>query len=130
MDCVGADKLLGRGDMLFLDAHNASLKRVHGAYVSDKEIHDLVAHIKSERLVEYIVLPVFSNAHTTDLYGADQQLYSQVLVYLQEVDEISISLLQRKFRIGYNRSARLIDLLEEQGKIMAIDGSKTRRVIR
>lgn len=130
LDCVGADKLLGRGDMLFLDAHNACLKRVHGAYVSDQEIHDLVEHIKAERPVEYIVLPVVSNMNATDMYGADQQLFGQVLAYLQEVDEVSISLLQRKFRIGYNRSARIIDLLEEQGKIMAIDGSKTRRVIR
>lgn len=130
LDCAGADKLLGRGDMLFLDAHNACLKRVHGAYVSDQEIHDLVEHIKAERQVEYIILPVMSNMNATDMYGADQQLFSQVLAYLQEVDEVSISLLQRRFRIGYNRSARIIDLLEEQGKIMAIDGSKTRRVIR
>ena len=62
--------------------------------------------------------------------AGDDALYKDVRQFLDEIDEISISLLQRKFRIGYNRSARIIDMLESQGLIMPQDGSKTRKVIR
>lgn len=128
LDCAGADKLLGRGDMLFLDAHGAGLQRLHGAYVSDKEINDVVNHIRMQREVEYLDL----NQHIEQIeLDADRdEIYIDVLKYLDEIDEVSISLLQRKFKIGYNRSARIIDMLEAEGIISASGNGKTRSVIR
>jgi len=130
LDTMGADRLLGRGDMLFLDAATSQLNRIHGAYVSDKEIESVVNHIRSQRIVEY--LPMYNEiagAMQTNS-PADDQLYEEMKLFLHEVDEVSISLIQRKFRIGYNRSARLIDILESQGLIMPQDGGKMRKVIR
>lgn len=131
LDCVGADKLLGYGDMLFLDATDGVLKRAHGAYVSDKEIEQVVAHIKSERTVEYLDLKTVCQQHASvDDGDIDEGLYEQIRSFLQEIDEVSISLLQRRFRIGYNRSARIIDRLEAQGLISPASSGKTRKVIR
>lgn len=128
LDCSGADKLLGRGDMLFLDSSDASLKRLHGAYVSDHEIDQLVMHIKSQRETQYLDF----DAEVDSLDGDTDrdEIYEDVLEYLEEIDEISISLLQRKFRIGYNRSARIIDMLEAEGLIGSSGNGKTRSVIR
>lgn len=128
LDCGGADKLLGRGDMLFLDAQDAGLKRLHGAYVSDSEIDQLVAHIRRQRQVQYISLDDIRDLDSADEYK--DELYQEVLAYLQEIDEVSISLLQRRFRIGYNRSARIIEMLEMQGFIGPSANGKTRTVIR
>jgi len=128
LDCAGADKLLGQGDMLFLDSQDSSLQRLHGAYVSDREIQELVHHIQQQQPVSYLDL----SEQLADLEEPEEKdaLYDEVIAYLQEVDEVSISLLQRKFRIGYNRSARIIDLLEMQGLIGPSGAGKTRSVIR
>ena len=130
LDCGGADKLLGRGDMLFLDSSDAYLKRVHGAYVSDKEIAALIAHIRQQQPVEYLDLQEEMPMDSDGLQDVDDVLYKQVLEFLDQIDEVSISLLQRKFRIGYNRSARIIDMLASRGLIMPSAGGKTRKVIR
>lgn len=130
LDTMGADRLLGRGDMLFLDASTSQLRRVHGAYVSDKEIEDVADHIRMQKKVEYLDVHQVMSSQGQDLLAGDDALYKDVRQFLDEIDEISISLLQRKFRIGYNRSARIIDMLESQGLIMPQDGSKTRKVIR
>jgi len=130
LDCMGAEKLLGRGDMLFLDSHQSVLRRVHGAYVSDEQINQIADHIRSERLPEYLDISEQQIVAENDMSDADEQLYTEVLGFLDTVEEVSISLLQRKFRIGYNRSARVIDLLEQRGMIAPPDGSKTRKVIR
>jgi len=128
LDTMGADRLLGRGDMLFLDASHSQLTRVHGAYVSDEEINTVVNHIRSQRVVSYLTL--HHTAHGSDSLSQDDPLYHEVCIFLHEVDEVSISLVQRKFRIGYNRSARIIDMLESRGLIMPQDGAKMRKVIR
>lgn len=130
LDCGGADKLLGRGDMLFLDSSSASLKRIHGAYVSDGEIANLVQHLRAQQKPNYIELPPEHLEQDGQLDQADDQLYKEVLDFLQTIDEISISLLQRRFRIGYNRSARIIDMLESHGLILPSQGGKTRKVVR
>jgi DNA segregation ATPase FtsK/SpoIIIE-like protein len=128
LDCNGADKLLGRGDMLLLDSHTSSLRRVHGAYVSDAEITQVVEHIKRQQPVAYLdstqELVLDADGDNADALIAD------VMDFLQEIDEVSISLLQRRFKIGYNRSARIIELLEMRGMIMPSQGGKTRTVIR
>jgi DNA segregation ATPase FtsK/SpoIIIE, S-DNA-T family len=130
LDCTGAEKLLGRGDMLFLDSTTSSLRRVHGAYVSDEEIAQVVAHVKQERAVVYQELPDEYSGDRADMFEGDEQLLREVVDFLHEVDEISISLLQRRFRIGYNRSARIIDMLEAQGLILPALGGKMRKVVK
>lgn len=129
LDCGGADKLLGRGDMLFLDSTASVLKRIHGAYVSDEQIEKVVSHIRSQQAVEYLDISEDASLDS-DVSPEDEELFKDIISFIGEVDEVSISLLQRKFKIGYNRSARIIDMLESRGLIMPADGSKTRRVIR
>lgn len=130
LDTGGADKLLGKGDMLFLDGTSAQLQRLHGAYVSDEEIHAVVASVRRAGKPQYKDLQAELATIPTNTAPVEDGLYHEVVSYLKEVDEISISLLQRKFRIGYNRSARLIDLLEQQGLIMPPDGARPRKVVR
>lgn len=130
LDTAGAERLLGKGDMLFLDAASSNLVRVHGAYVSDKEIAAVITHIKAQRPPAYLNIEEELAHGQGVLLDADDELYQSILSYLQEVDEISISMLQRRFRIGFNRSARIIEALESQGKIMPADGAKARKVIR
>jgi S-DNA-T family DNA segregation ATPase FtsK/SpoIIIE len=130
LDCGGADKLLGRGDMLFLDAATSTLRRVHGAYITNEEIEAVVNHIRAERAVQYLDIAHDMDDESATLAAADDQLYAQVIDFLSEADEISISLLQRKFKIGYNRSARIIEFLELRGMILPADGGKMRKVVR
>ncbi|GMU18910.1 MAG: hypothetical protein AMXMBFR12_01020 [Candidatus Babeliales bacterium] len=130
LDTVGADKLLGRGDMLFMDSNESLLKRVHGAYVLDKEIHQVIAHIRSQRPSDYLDIKQVCHEDRSAVQSEKDEMYEQVCRFLQEIEEVSISLLQRRFRIGYNRSARIIDMLEAEGIIAPSYGGKTRKVIR
>jgi len=131
LDTGGADALLGKGDMLFLDSTTATLQRVHGAYVSDAEIAYVTNCIRSQGNVEYIhISQEMASAHTNVVGEKDDILFQSILHFLDEIDTVSISLLQRKFNIGYNRSARIIEQLEKMGRIMPHDGAKTRHVIK
>jgi DNA segregation ATPase FtsK/SpoIIIE, S-DNA-T family len=131
LDAGGAEKLLGRGDMLFLDASKSHLVRVHGAYISDQEIHEVVAQIKKQCKVQYLdIFDQFNQQESNDFFDGDDELYQEIVQFIQELDEVSISMLQRRFRIGYNRSARFISILESKGLIMTVDGGKTRRVVK
>lgn len=130
LDSPGAEKLLGRGDMLFMDSA-AAMRRVHGVYASDKEIQTIVQHIRAQQTPNYLDLTEVSAVYDQAAVNEpDDALFVDVLTYVREVDEVSISLLQRKFKIGFNRSARIIERLEMQGLILPADGSKTRKVIR
>lgn len=128
LDSVGSEKLLGRGDMLFLNSNSSSLERVHGAYIPNKEINNLVEYIKSERAPNYIELNILNAAVNSD--DIDDEMFYEIVDFLKEIDEVSISFLQRKFRIGYNRSARIMEQLEDLGYILPADGSKMRKVIK
>jgi len=131
LDDMGAERLLGKGDMLFIDAKDPEIKRVHGAYVSNKEIKFLVDHIKEQQDVEYLDISEFLTSDKNNaLLDTDQDLYQDVIEMLKDCDEVSISLIQRKFRIGYNRSARIIETLESDGLILPSDGGKMRRVVK
>ena len=130
LDCAGADKLLGRGDQLFLDGTTGQLHRIHGAYVSDKEIQAVVQHVRAQQPPAYLSLETVLKQDSAALHDTDDELYQQILSYLTEVDEESISMVQRRFRIGYNRSARIIEALESQGRILPAEGSKPRRVVK
>lgn len=129
LDATGAEKLLGKGDMLFLDASSGQgLKRAHGAYVSDKEIQTIVAHIRSQGEPNYIDESILNEAAQDSGEPLDTMI-PEVMIFLDTIDEVSISLLQRKFRIGYNRSARIMEQLEQQGRILPSNGGKMRKVV-
>lgn len=127
LDIQGAEKLLGKGDMLFLNAQGM-IRRVHGAFLTEPEIEAVATSIKKQRSPAYIDLTQSSVKQQMD--PEDEQLYKEIILFLGTIDDISISLLQRQFRIGYNRSARIIQILEAEGRIMTVDGGKTRRVVK
>lgn len=125
LDQSGAERLLGRGDMLFLDARGG-LDRIQGTYVSDDEIRAIVDCVKRQCTTDYVSIP---GEQVIGVKVEDvDPLLSQVVEFVRTVDEISISLIQRRFRIGYNRSARLVDQLECRGIILPAQGGKMRRV--
>lgn len=130
LDCGGAEKLLGRGDMLFLDSTVANLRRVHGAYISDAEITRVVSHLRSQQPVAYLNLQEELAALSPQSLEEQDSLYQQVIEFVRTQEDVSISLLQRKFRIGYNRAARIIDQLAAQGMILPAENGKTRKVVK
>lgn len=130
LDQSGAEKLLGRGDLLFMHAASPTLQRVHGAYLSEKEIERVTAHARRERKVAYLSPAVIDSVHKDSSNEEADELYRDVLEFIRNVDEISISSLQRQYRIGFNRSARIIDQLEQEGLLAPAQGSKPRKVLR
>jgi DNA segregation ATPase FtsK/SpoIIIE-like protein len=133
LDEAGAEKLLGRGDMLFMHSSDPYIRRVHGAYITDEEIEFVVQEIKKQRVVQYLdIQELLQHDQQKDdiLFDGDDGLYQDILSFVQGCDEISISLLQRHFRIGYNRSARIMTKLESDGIILPSDGGKMRRVVK
>lgn len=131
IDTSGAEKLLGKGDMLFMDAHSAGMRRIHGAYITDTEIASIVDFIKKQRAPEYIDLQsIIAQHNTAQLQENDDPLLQDIIKSLEFIDELSISSLQRKFSIGYNRSARLVEHLEAMGYILPADGGKMRKIIK
>ncbi len=128
-DSVGAEKLLGKGDMLFLGSRSIAMERIHGAYVSDAEITRLVSHIRSQRAVSYTTIDDELLSKLPSINEKDDPLYCEIKKYLKGTEEISISQIQRHFRIGYNRSARIVEMLEYEGMVMPVQGGKLRKVI-
>lgn len=129
LDTTGAEKLVGRGDMLFLAAGKSKPVRVQGAYISEKEIAPVVAFIKRQRVVEYnheifedVKQGAGGSAKTDDLL--DEAMETVIKTGIA-----SASFLQRRLRVGYARAARLIDLLEDRGIVGGYEGSKPRAVL-
>ncbi|MGF3183075.1 DNA translocase FtsK [Facklamia sp. P12934] len=129
LDSVGAEKLLGRGDMLFQPMGKNKPIRVQGAYISDEEVERITDFIKQQRQADYDENIVVSEESVLNSEASDDEYYLEAVELIKEQDTISISQLQRKFRIGYNRAARMIDDLEAQGLVSAQDGSKPRQVL-
>jgi len=131
LDCAGADKLLGRGDMLLSSAELSKPKRIQGAYVSDKEIKRIVDFLKGVEHPDYNY--EITEKHKTgtilDAVDNDEPLMQEALEVIMQAGKASTSLLQRRLKIGYSRAARIIDLLEEQGIVGEADGSKPREVL-
>lgn len=128
LDTGGADKLLGKGDMLFLDGGTGILKRVHGSYITDTEINGIIDQIKQHGSPQYIELSTAAFDGTTT--EADDPLYDRVESYVCTVKETSVSSIQRVFKVGYNRAARIMDLLEKYGVVSGADTGKMRRVLK
>ncbi len=134
LDMGGAEKLLGKGDMLFLPMGASKPKRIQGAFVSDKEIEKIVEFIKSdssahynEDIIEHIENGVEDRSEGDDSDADD--LLPQAIGIVVELGQASASLLQRKLKVGYSRAGRLIDQLEERGIIGPHEGSKPRKVL-
>ena len=130
----GAENLLGMGDMLILPPGTSTLTRVHGPYVDEKEIHAVVEHWKAQGAPVYdpnILKPRAEDGEGVE--GIEDQgpdeLYDQALASVGEMRFISISLLQRKLRVGYNRAARMIERMERDGIVGPADGAKPREVL-
>lgn len=130
LDQPGAEKLLGKGDLLYLNAASSDLRRAHCPYVSDQEVEQVADFLRAQRKPEYIVLEEASldRGPQQDVY--EDELYGQVCDFVRNQDEISISMLQRQYRIGFNRSARLIEKMETDGLLAPAQGAKPRKVIR
>jgi S-DNA-T family DNA segregation ATPase FtsK/SpoIIIE len=128
LDLPGAERLLGRGDMLFLPPDAAKPQRIQGAFIEDKDVHYIVDHWHKVAPVphyaqEWLELPS-SNAVDDD--GEDDPLMDQALEIVRNQGTASASMLQRRLRIGYNRAARLIERMEHEGVIGPADGIKGR----
>ena len=132
LDMTGAEKLLGRGDMLFLPMGENIPIRIQGSYVSDDEIKRVVDFVKRGKKPVYdekltnLDLPSKINEEVT---GEEDPLYNEIVEFAIKTGRISASLIQRKYRLGYNRAARIIDILEEKGIIGPQNGSKPREVL-
>jgi len=136
IDMAGAEKLLGKGDMLFLPQGENTPIRVQGTYLSDEEIKKVVDHTISQQKAIYDESLTMDNEelnattmvdNSNDDY--DEPLYNDIVEFVVTQGKASASLLQRRFRLGYNRAARCIDLLEERGIIGPNNGSKPREVL-
>ena len=131
LDKSGAETLLGKGDMLYLSADSSKPVRIQGAFLSDEEVEKVVDYVKSQSEAQYDpnMTPSDVSSHSESFSGDDiDPLYKEVLLFIAKTQKASASLLQRRFKIGYNRAARIIDMLEEDGYIGPVDGSKPRKV--
>lgn len=128
LDTIGADKLLGKGDMLYLDSHHQQPLRLHGAWVSEPEIEQIIEHWKSYRFEASSLNLSTGGAGAGEVDGDLDPLFDDARGVVVQFKQGSTSLLQRKLHIGYSRAARLLDQLEQQGIVGPPDGSKPREV--
>ncbi|HEY3423165.1 MAG TPA: DNA translocase FtsK 4TM domain-containing protein, partial [Negativicutes bacterium] len=133
LDMSGAEKLLGKGDMLFYPVGAAKPLRVQGAFIADSEVEDLIAHIKRQAEPKYddgiTTCELPSNESQQDPEKPEDELLEEAVRMVFETGQASVSMLQRKFRIGYTRAARLIDTLEEMKIVGPNLGSKAREIM-
>ncbi|ANF98766.1 cell division protein FtsK [Paenibacillus bovis] len=130
LDMGGAEKLLGRGDMLFMPVGSSKPVRVQGAFMSDQEVETIVEYCRSQGEAQYnddIVPEIDDTAAAMD--EQKDELYDQAMQIVIEAKQASVSLLQRRMRVGYTRAARLIDSLEAHGVVGPYEGSKPREVL-
>ncbi|MUT66414.1 DNA translocase FtsK [Paenibacillus sp. NEAU-GSW1] len=131
LDMVGAEKLLGRGDMLYLPVGMSKPIRVQGAFLSDQEVESLVEFSRGQAEAEYKedLVPEVEEEDTSNPEEILDELYDQAVTIVIEAKQASVSLLQRRMRIGYTRAARLIDQMEARGIVGPYEGSKPREVL-
>lgn len=135
LDMTGAEKLLGKGDMLFKPMGENTPIRIQGAYVSEEELQAIVDFVTKEQGAEYdnSLTEEPKTTSAKDDYQSEEEyddpLYTEIASFAVRTGKISASLIQRKYRLGYNRAARIIDLLEERGIIGPQNGSKPREVL-
>jgi len=134
LDQGGAEQLLGMGDMLFMPPGTGSPKRVHGAFMSDEEVHSVVSFVKSQGEPQYLESVTQANqadkANNTLEEDAEQDLlYDQIVAFVVENQRVSVSLVQRQFKIGYNRAARIVEAMESAGVVSTMKANGNRDVL-
>ncbi|MBU7005554.1 DNA translocase FtsK [Phosphitispora fastidiosa] len=129
LDMAGAEKLLGKGDMLFFPVGAVKPIRVQGAFMSDKEVEALVSHLKQQGVPQFEEGVIQDDSHSAKDSGEVDELFKEAVQILIESGQASISMLQRRLRIGYARAARLIDMMEERGIVGKYEGSKPRALL-
>jgi S-DNA-T family DNA segregation ATPase FtsK/SpoIIIE len=136
LDVMGAEHLLGKGDMLFLPPGSSRLVRVHGSYVSEAETNDVVEFWKEQAQPDYdksfLIAPVIDDedAEGEDLEGPEDPMYQEAVRVVCELGKASTSTLQRRLRLGYGRAARILDMMQRDGIIGPPDGSRPREVLK
>ncbi len=129
LDMNGADKLLGKGDMLFLRPGESKLTRAQGSLVSDKEIERVVDFIKSQAEPLYDEQILKAQQKYGIANGEKDDMYDEAVRVIIESNQASVSILQRRLRLGYTRAARIIDMMEQEGLVGPFEGSKPRRLL-
>ena len=131
MDSSGADQLLGKGDMLFSNSTTPVPERIQGAFISDTEVNNIVEDLKARYEVNYLedIFAIGENTDKSDPSEIKDELFEESVQIVLNDKKASASYLQRRLKIGYNRAARIIELMEEIGIIGPADGSKPREVL-
>jgi S-DNA-T family DNA segregation ATPase FtsK/SpoIIIE len=136
LDAAGAEKLLGKGDMLYLPMGQNTPTRIQGCFITDDEIRRIIEHVCGQQSAVYdeTLNQAIESEHDPSSGSGpggtdDDPLYNEIYEFACETGKISASLIQRRFRLGYNRAARIIDILEERGVIGPQNGSKPREVL-
>jgi DNA segregation ATPase FtsK/SpoIIIE, S-DNA-T family len=134
LDVMGAEHLLGKGDMLFLPPGSSRLVRVHGSYVSEAETNDVVEFWKRQAAPEYdqsfLIPPLSDEEETEQDQGPEDAMYQEAVRIVCEIGKASTSTLQRRLRLGYGRAARILDMMQRDGVIGPPDGSRPRDVLK
>ena len=130
LDMAGAEKLLGKGDMLFYPSFYSKPVRLQGAFIGENEVEKIVNFLKDQNITEYDedIIEVVTNAKEIDIIDGDLLLPDAIELVINE-GQASISLLQRRLKIGYARAARIVDEMEDRGIIGGFEGSKPRKVL-
>ncbi|AIS52467.1 DNA translocase FtsK [Thermoanaerobacter kivui] len=129
LDMAGAEKLLGKGDMLFNPIGESKPIRVQGAFISEEEVEAVVNFLKTHSQPQYERIEIESKNDTKSYEQQEDELLQDAISVILETGQASISMLQRRLRIGYARAARIIDQLEQKGIISGYDGSKPRQIL-
>ncbi|MCT6903668.1 MAG: FtsK/SpoIIIE domain-containing protein, partial [Lactobacillus sp.] len=132
LDQTGAEKLLGRGDMLYMPVGASKPERIQGAFVSSHEVENVISWVKKQQKPEYDKGMIPQKGQETSENKEEEpedEFYDQAVDLVRRQQTASVSLLQRRFRIGYNRAARIVDAMEEKGVVGPSEGSKPRQVL-
>jgi S-DNA-T family DNA segregation ATPase FtsK/SpoIIIE len=132
LDQVGAEKLLGKGDMLFMPPGTSRITRLHGAFISDQETAGLVRWLKRQGrpdLDPKVLAAPEEERSSAGIGGDDDELFDEAARLVVAQGQASASFLQRRLRIGFSRAARLIDVMEQEGLLGPPQGSKPREVL-
>ena len=129
LDMGGAEKLLGRGDMLFLGAGQSKPVRVQGAFLSDSEVEKVVDFTIEQQKAQYQEDMIPTDVEETPIEEETDEIYDEAVQLVCEMQTASVSMLQRRFRVGYSRAARIIDQMEQRGVVGPYEGSKPRTVL-
>ena len=132
LDQVGAEKLLGRGDMLYMPIGASKPERIQGAYITVDEVENVVDWVKKQKKADYdeeMIPQAGDEEEDSKSEEPDDEYYQQAVDLVRRQRQASVSMLQRRFRIGYNRAARLIDEMEDHGVVGPSEGSKPRKVL-